>query len=204
MIGIVDYGIGNINAFSRVFKLLGMPHTFLTCPHDFDDRISKIILPGVGAFDHAMKTLNKSGLRDKLNEYVLDHEVPTLGVCVGFQMFCDRSEEGSGRGLNWIAGEVIKIKEKALEDFMPLPHMGWNKVDVLKPNDLTIGVDAAAGFYFLHSYQVATEENHVVARSHYGETITSIYQHKNIYGIQPHPEKSHSNGIKLLENFGKL
>ena len=204
MIGIVDYGIGNINAFSRVFKLLGMPHTFLTCPQDFDDRISKIILPGVGAFDHAMKTLNKSGLRDKLNEYVLDHEVPTLGVCVGFQMFCDRSEEGSGRGLNWITGEVLKIKEKSLEDFMPLPHMGWNKVDVLKSNDLTNGVDAAAGFYFLHSYQVVTEEDHIVATSHYGETITSIYQHKNIYGIQPHPEKSHSNGIKLLENFGKL
>jgi glutamine amidotransferase len=130
--------------------------------------------------------------------------VPTLGVCVGFQMFCDRSEEGSGRGLNWINGEVLKIKEKSLEDFMPLPHMGWNKVDVLKPNDLTNGVDAAAGFYFLHSYQVVTEEDHIVATSHYGETITSIYQHRNIYGIQPHPEKSHSNGIKLLENFGKL
>ena len=204
MIGIVNYGIGNINAFSRVYKLLGMPHTFLTCPEDFDGQISKIILPGVGAFDHAMKTLNKSGLRDKLNEYVLYHEVPTLGVCVGFQMFCNSSEEGSERGLNWIEGEVKKIDEKSLESFMPLPHMGWNRVDVLKPNDLTNGIDVARGFYFLHSYQVVTDEDHVVARSDYGETITSIYQYKNIYGVQPHPEKSHSNGIKLLENFGKL
>ena len=204
MIGIVDYGLGNINAFSRVYKLLGMPHTFLNSPQDFDNQISKIILPGVGAFDHAMKTLNKSGLRDKLNEYVLDHEVPILGVCVGFQMFCDRSEEGSERGLNWIAGEVQKINEKSLEEFMPLPHMGWNKIHVLKPNNLTDGVDAARGFYFLHSYQVATEDDHIVAKSDYGETITSIYHHKNIYGVQPHPEKSHSNGIKLLENFGKL
>lgn len=204
MIGIVNYGVGNINAFSRVYKLLGIPSKFLTCPQDFNDQISKIILPGVGSFDHAMKALNKSGLRDRLNEYVLDHEVPTLGVCVGFQMFCERSEEGSEQGLDWISGEVLKIKESSLENFMPLPHMGWNSVDVLKTNDLTNGIDAAAGFYFLHSYQVATEEEHVVASSQYGETITSIYQKGNIYGIQPHPEKSHSNGIKLLENFGKL
>jgi len=204
MIGIVDYGIGNINAFSRAYKLLGMPHTFLNKPQDFNNQISKIILPGVGAFDHAMKTLNKSGLRDKLNEYVLDHEVPTLGVCVGFQMFCDRSEEGSERGLNWITGEVQKINEKSLENFMPLPHMGWNKIDVLKPNNLTDGVNTARGFYFLHSYQVATEDDYIVAKSDYGEAINSIYQNKNIYGVQPHPEKSHSNGIKLLENFGKL
>ena len=134
MIGIVDYGIGNINAFSRVYKLLGMPNKFLTCPQDFNDRISKIILPGVGSFDHAMKALNKSGLRDKLNEYAIDHEVPTLGVCVGFQMFCEHSEEGSERGLDWIPGEVLKIRERSLENFMPLPHMGWNSVDVLKSN----------------------------------------------------------------------
>ena len=204
MIGIVDYGVGNINAFSRVFKLLGMPHTFLNCPKQFDKKLSKIILPGVGSFDHAMKTLNQSGMRNKLDEYVIDQELPTLGVCVGFQMFCSSSEEGNEKGLNWIDGSVIKINKNLLADHMPLPHMGWNNIDILKDSSIISGIDRETGFYFLHSYKVLTSEEHVVACSNYGDTITSIYQHKNIYGIQPHPEKSHSNGVKFLENFGNL
>ena len=204
MIGVVNYGIGNVHAFARVFKLLGIPYALLTTPQDFNDEISKIILPGVGAFDHAMSTLNRSGLRDNLDKCVLDKKLPILGICVGFQMFCERSEEGTERGLNWIAGEVVKINESALENFMPLPHMGWNKIDILKDNDLTGDIDPSLGFYFLHSYQVSAQDKYIVAKSQYGETITSIYQNENIYGIQPHPEKSHSNGIKLLENFGKL
>lgn len=204
MIGIVSYGVGNIHAFSRVYRLLGMAHTLLARPADFDSSITKIILPGVGSFDHAMKTLNKSGLRDKLDEYVLNYEMPVLGVCVGFQMFCSRSEEGSELGLCWIDGNVRKINQQALASHMPLPHMGWNNIELHVPSALTNGVDTGSGFYYLHSYQVSPNEGKVLATSEYGEVITSIFQHKNIYGVQPHPEKSHSNGIRLLENFGRL
>jgi len=204
MIGIVDYGIGNIHAFSRVFKILGMPHTLLSDAKDFEDNISKIILPGVGAFDHAMQTLNNSGLRDKLDEFVLERELPTLGVCVGFQIFCKSSQEGSESGLGWISEEVVRLDDSKLDDYMPLPHMGWNNIEVMNENDLISGIDTEEGFYFLHSYQVTSSEESIIARSHYGGTITSIYNHKNLYGIQPHPEKSHSNGVRFLKNFGDL
>jgi glutamine amidotransferase len=204
MIGIIDYGVGNIRAFSRAFRLLNMSYTIIDCPSKFNDGLSKIILPGVGSFDHAMRSLELSGMRNILDFLVLEKKIPTLGVCVGFQMFCGSSEEGEASGLGWIPGEVKRINFDFLGEDMPLPHMGWNKLDIMQSNQLTNGIDAEKGFYFLHSYQVAIAKEYVLAYSNYGHAITSICQYDNIYGIQPHPEKSHFNGLKLLENFGSL
>ena len=161
-------------------------------------------MPGVGSFDYAMQSLERSGMKNILGRFVLDKQIPTLGVCVGFQMFCASSDEGIEPGLGWIPGQVKRINHEFLEDGMPLPHMGWNKLNVLESNQLLNGINSEKGFYFLHSYHVSIATDYVLATSTYGDTITSVCQHDNIYGVQPHPEKSHSNGLKLLENFGSL
>jgi glutamine amidotransferase len=204
MIGIIDYGMGNVQAFSRVYKLLEMPHVLIDSPAKLNNKISKIILPGVGSFDHAMSSLNASNIRNKLDEYVLTRNIPTLGVCVGFQIFCRDSDEGEAKGLGWIEATVKKLNKGNLDRKMPLPHMGWNTINVERDDKIIEGIDFKKGFYYLHSYHVASDPNYIIASSEYGEKINAIFRYKNLIGIQPHPEKSHSNGIKFLENFGKL
>ena len=204
MIGIIDYGMGNVQAFSRVYKLLEMPHVLIDSPEKLNNKISKIILPGVGSFDHAMSSLDASNIRNKLDEYVLTRNIPTLGVCVGFQIFCRDSDEGEAKGLGWIEARVKKLNKENLDRKMPLPHMGWNTINEERDDKIIEGIDFKKGFYYLHSYHVASDPKYIIASSEYGEKINAVFRYKNLIGIQPHPEKSHSNGIRFLENFGKL
>ncbi len=199
MIRIVNYGLGNIDAFLNIYKRLGID---VQTANNFDELIDadKLILPGVGAFDYAMKRLNDSGMRNTLDEMVLEKGVPIIGICVGMQMMAKSSEEGEAKGLGWFDAEVLKFKDTGLL----VPEMGWNSVE---HNDNVIfeGLQDNPRFYFLHSYYfLSNKQEYVIGSSEYGITFASAVNKGNIYGIQFHPEKSHGNGVKLLENFAKL
>lgn len=201
MIAIINYGLGNIKAFANVYKNLGIPHKIVSRADDLKN-FTKIILPGVGAFDYAMEQLQKSGLKEPLNESVLQRKLPVLGVCVGMQMMALASEEGHLPGLAWINGVVKKF---ASSINLPLPHMGWNNVKPIGDNKLFKNIEAESCFYFLHSYyfQCYNKED-MVAVTDYGGPFTCAVNSGNIYGVQFHPEKSHRNGIQLLKNFANL
>lgn len=203
MIGIIDYGLGNVKAFANVYKMLDIPAIIVTKPHELI-KVSRVIMPGVGAFDHAMKCLQDSGMREMLDEIVLHQQVPVLGICVGMQMLTNSSEEGVSPGLKWINGDVKKI-DSSFNKSIYVPHMGWNDVKPLNNNDLFRGLSDDARFYFLHSYYVHCQRNEdVIAVTNYGVEFACAVNHENVFGVQFHPEKSHQYGIKLLKNFSEL
>lgn len=204
MIGIIDYGLGNVRAFANVYKHLNMPHKFVKHAGDLSG-CTRIILPGVGAFDYAMQCLENSGLRGELSELVLDKAVPVLGICVGMQMLARASEEGTSPGLGWIDGVVKKFDVAALPKGTFLPHMGWNEAVPVQPSPLFHGLDERASFYFLHSFYFdCSDGNNVIATTDYGGRFSSAVSAGNIFGVQFHPEKSHNCGIQLLKNFGGM
>jgi imidazole glycerol-phosphate synthase subunit HisH len=200
MIAIIDYGLGNVKAFSTVFKNLNISSKIAKEVGDLKD-IDKIILPGVGSFDNAMQRLENSGMKDTLNELVLKNSVPVLGVCVGMQMLAHSSDEGILPGLGWIDGDV-KLFDKAS---MCVPHMGWNNIKPVKESFLLKGFDEKSHFYFLHSYYFkCNKDEDIIAVTDYYHEFSSAVNSGNVYGVQFHPEKSHEWGIGLLENFAKL
>lgn len=204
MISIIDYGLGNIKAVSNCYKKLNMPFQIAKTKADLT-QATKIILPGVGAFDHAMTSLQASGLKEILDELVLEKKIPVLGICVGMQMLAKSSEEGDLPGLGWIDGKVKKVDVTKLSAHEPLPHMGWNAVKQVANNPLFDALPQNGLFYFLHSYYFETEDSvNTIAVSQYGENFSCIVNSGNVYGIQCHPEKSHQNGITLFKNFGNL
>jgi glutamine amidotransferase len=201
MITIIDYGVGNIFAFQNVYKRLNIPTKIAKNISDLASA-KKIILPGVGAFDYAMHRLNDSGMREKLDELVLDKKVPVLGICVGMQMMGNKSDEGVMEGLKWIDADILKFDETLIKQRTKLPHMGWNDVVMTKNNILFNELDENAIFYFLHSYYFKChQQNDVIATTEYGIPFTSAVNVNNIFGIQFHPEKSHRYGEQLLNNF---
>jgi imidazole glycerol-phosphate synthase subunit HisH len=204
MIGIVDYGIGNIRAISNIYKKLDTPHKIVSAPEQFE-KIEKIILPGVGAFDHAMICLKQSGLIDSINDIVLNKRKPVLGICVGMQMMANSSEEGSTDGLGWIDSTVEKIIKKVNTPNIVLPHMGWNSVKYKFDSPLFRDIDLNSRFYFLHSYYFNSKnKNYSIATTKYGSDFTCAVNKNNIFGVQFHPEKSHHDGVQLLKNFSTL
>jgi glutamine amidotransferase len=204
MITLIDYGVGNIFAFQNVYKRLDIPTKIAKSTEDLMDA-QKLILPGVGSFDYAMIRLNNSGMRDKLDELVLEQKVPVIGICVGMQMMGNRSDEGSEEGLKWIDGDILKFDEKLIQHRTKLPHMGWNDVTPVRNNLLFSGLEKEAIFYFLHSFFFKCNNPiDSIAISDYGVSFSSAVYKDNIYGIQFHPEKSHQYGEKLLHNFAML
>lgn len=203
MITIVNYGLGNIAAFANVYSRLGIPFKIAESA-DALDGSSKLILPGVGHFDHAMTLLDESGMRQRLDDLVLHERVPVLGICVGAQMLARTSEEGVLPGLGWVKADVKAFKSWPPAKDIQLPHMGWNDVrPVGQPamfNELEI-----SRFYFLHSYFIHVEDPaDILAVSEYGAEFCCAVRSGNVYGVQFHPEKSHHFGTKLLKNFSEL
>ena len=207
MIAIIDYGLGNIRAFANVYKRLNIDCVMAGTPEQLEGA-SKLILPGVGAFDHAMTTLNNSGMREIVDKKVLEEGLPVLGICVGMQMMAKRSDEGELPGLGWIDGEVkhIEIPSDVDAARYPLPHMGWNSLTLNdEAHPLFKDMEQDPRFYFLHSYYFsANAEDATLATAKYGNQFSCIVHRDRIFGVQCHPEKSHHNGVALLKNFAEL
>lgn len=205
MIKIINYGSGNIYAIGTIYKRLNIPFQVAENPSDLGPETSHIILPGVGAFDETMRQLNKSGLRDKLEDFALGKRTPIIGICVGMQILAKNSEEGSLPGLGWIDGYVRKLDESKLNRKPHLPHLGWNAIKPTAQHTLLDSIDHQRGFYFLHSYYFQCEKDEsVLCTTDYGINFASGVANGNILGVQFHPEKSHNNGIQLLKNFCQL
>ena len=204
MITIIDYGVGNINAFLNVYKRLSIPAKRATNPSELDGS-TKLILPGVGSFDHAMTKFDNSGMRPLVERLVSIDKIPILGICVGMQMLAKSSSEGILPGLGWINGVVKKFDAETIPFKTKFPHMGWNKVEVSKLNPLFSDLETNSEFYFLHSYFFECNSSEdILATADYGIRFAAAVSHENIYGIQCHPEKSHNAGIQLLKNFAIL
>lgn len=203
MITIVDYGLGNIQAFANIYKRLNIPVTFAKKADDLVGA-THLILPGVGAFDWAMMQLDASGMRLTLDRLVLEDKVNVLGICVGMQMMASRSDEGVVPGLGWFDADIKRFDEARIDGCTQLPHMGWNDVEPLNTKNLFQGMDGGA-FYFLHSYYFSQNDPaDILATTNYGHQFASAVCRGNIYGVQYHPEKSHGRGIQLLKNFAGL
>jgi len=198
---VVDAGIGNLGAIPNMLKRIGATAR-ITNRADEIAAADRVILPGVGAFDAAMRTLNELGIVDALTQKATVERVPVLGVCLGMQLLFRGSEEGDIPGLGWIDGEVVKFQLDAADRSVRVPHMGWNYVAAENGAALLAGFEQTPRFYFAHSYHVRCDDpDDVAGWTSYGYRFASVVQHGNIGGIQFHPEKSHRFGLKVFENF---
>lgn len=205
MIVVVDYHMGNLGSIMNMLKRLGVKAILSSSAADIE-KAEKLILPGVGAFDTGMNNLGDLGLVSILNHKVVQDKTPILGICLGMQLMTRRSEEGNLLGLGWIDAKTVKFKFDDIKGVKPkIPHMGWNKVDIVQKNCLFDGLCPEPRFYFVHSYHVRCNSNEdILSTTFYGYDFVSSIARANIAGVQFHPEKSHKFGVKLLTNFAHL
>jgi len=209
VIGIVDYNMGNLASVINAFKKVGADARLESDPSKLD-QYDKLILPGVGAFGDAMEHLKSNGMDAAVIAYAKTGK-PLLGICLGMQLLFDSSEEfGSTQGLGLIPGKVVAFDESKFDHPQKVPHMGWNELF-----QQSVGADPSVCplfdglpkdfyLYFVHSFHAVCEDKYAIGKTHYGYEFVSAVQNANIYGIQPHPEKSHENGLQIIENFSKL
>lgn len=204
MIKIVNYGSGNIQAILNIYKQLNIDCFVANSPQELQGA-TKLILPGVGAFDETMNQLIESGYKKELDKLVLQEKTPIMGICVGMQILAKKSEEGTMDGLGYIDGEVKKFDSSKLKEKPHLPHLGWNSIEPKKNHCIFENIDFNLGFYFLHTYYFSCVSiNDRLASTNYGIEFSSAVNHDNVYGMQFHPEKSHHNGVQLFKNFSNL
>jgi glutamine amidotransferase len=200
MITIIDYGMGNLGSIANMIKRIGYSS-------DITDNLGKIrnadkiILPGVGNFDKAMKNLADLKLIEVLKEKTLNNKTPILGICLGMQLMTNKSEESNEKGLGLIDAKVKRFSFGDNGNFK-IPHMGWNLIQIKKENPLIHNLPEEPRFYFVHSYHVScNNQNDILTTTHYGYDFDSAFAVDNIMGVQFHPEKSHKFGMQLLKNF---
>ncbi|RAJ33465.1 imidazole glycerol phosphate synthase subunit HisH [Pedobacter cryoconitis] len=196
---IVDYGVGNTYSVSNAIKSLGYNKLIISDDEKVINNADILILPGVGAFEESINNLRDRNLDKILNEQVLVLKKPILGICVGMQLMATLSEEnGIHMGLNWIEGTVKRLE---LSQEFAVPHVGWNNISVKQTEPLFIRTPVDANFYFDHSYYFDCEDKYVSAYCDYDIAVTAAVQKSNIFGVQFHPEKSQTNGLKLFRGF---
>jgi len=203
MIAIVDYNMGNLSSVKNAFAKLGKDVVVESDPKKFKD-YGKLILPGVGAFGDAMTHLKERDMTESLKDFAKSGKY-MLGICLGMQLLFESSEEfGKHEGLGLIKGDVKPFESAKFEENLKVPHMGWNRV-FTKKHMLFEGLDEKHYLYFVHTYHVnCTNKFDIIGETYYGYKFTSAVACENIFGIQPHPEKSHDNGLKILQNFINL
>ncbi len=198
MIGIIDYGMGNLRSVEKAFQFLGFDAQ-ISNNTDFIEKADKIILPGVGAFADAIATVKNKGF-DKVIKEQINNGKPLLGICLGMQMIFDISyENGEHEGLGLISGVVKKFQGN-----VKIPHIGWNNLKIYKQEPLFKNIGESPYVYFVHSYHLETDAPVVSATTFYGKEIQVAVQKDNIYATQFHPEKSGDVGLQILKNFGEL
>jgi len=203
MIGIVDYNMGNLASVINAFASMGVNAQLESDPAQLK-KYDKLILPGVGAFGDAMEHLGQNGMDEAVKEYASSGK-PLLGICLGMQLLFDSSEEfGESQGLGLIPGKVVAFDEQKFDHKLKVPHMGWNEMFQQKQSELFNDLPNDFYLYFVHSFHALCDDEYAIGKTYYGYEFVSAVQKDNIYGIQPHPEKSHENGLKIIENFVKL
>jgi glutamine amidotransferase len=202
MIGIVDYNMGNLASVQNAFDKLGSKTKIESHPNKLQS-YDKLLLPGVGAFGDAMEHLNRNGMNEAIVQYAQSGK-PILGICLGMQLLFDTSREfGEHRGLGLIEGEIVAFDKTQFNHPLKVPHMGWNELFVTHDTPLFEGLKDPY-LYFVHSFHALCDDKFVIGKSFYGYEFIAAVHRENIYGIQPHPEKSHDNGLKILKNFINL
>ncbi len=201
MIAIIDYGMGNLASVSNAFTKIGYANQITSDPEQIL-AADRVVLPGVGAFADAIKSIRNRGIDQAIRELVRC-QTPLLGVCLGYQLlFSESDEDGLHQGLGVISGRVEKIQMSAN---LKVPHMGWNNIDIKPGGQLFAGIPQGSWFYFVHSYHVVPENESVMAATtDYGIKITCAVEKGNLVATQFHPEKSSGMGLQILRNFGAM
>ncbi len=203
MIGIVDYNMGNLRSVYNAFEKIGKRVDVVKDASELK-KYDKVVLPGVGAFGDAMESLGEAGMAEAVLDFA-DSGKALLGICLGMQLLFDKSYEfGETKGLGLISGEVIGFDKEKFSTRLKVPHMGWNEIFIQKNSPLLQNIENETYLYFVHSFHATCEDRYIVAKTTYGYDFPSIVQRDNIFGFQPHPEKSHDNGLKILKNFVEL
>ena len=198
MIGIVDYGVGNLLSIQNIIAKAG-GESVITSDQKLLETAEKLILPGVGAFSYAFEQLRKRNLFEFLNEQVLVRKKLVLGLCLGAQLMTEHSEEGDQKGFGWVKARTIKFNTQKVP---VIPHMNWAEVNFNRENILSKNFDQPPRFYFVHSYHFSfSDTSQVIGTSYYGYEFACAFQSENILGVQFHPEKSHKFGVRLFQNF---
>jgi glutamine amidotransferase len=202
MTTIINYNLGNPKSIKNMLAYLGI-ESRISSDHVEIASADRLILPGVGHFQHGMLQLEQLGLIDILKKEVLENNKPILGICLGMQLLTKHSEEGNLAGLGFIDAQTKKFE---LQDAtLKVPHMGWNTVEFKKDSPMNAGVSINPRYYFVHSYFVdCANQDDILCATQYGQEFVSGFQHENIFGLQFHPEKSHKFGMELLANFCKI
>ncbi|MCW3482248.1 imidazole glycerol phosphate synthase subunit HisH [Neisseriaceae bacterium JH1-16] len=200
---IPDFGIGNIASIIRMSEKAGHTCRIARSPEEISSA-DKLVLAGVGAFDHGMQSILDGGWYDALQEQVVVRGKPTLGICLGMQLMCLRSEEGTLPGLGWIDADVVRFPSPE-QTGLRVPHMGWNTVSIQRASALIPPTNEELRFYFVHSYRVRChQDENILTSTHYGCNFVSSFNKDNIFGVQFHPEKSHRFGMQLLNRFMEI
>ena len=198
-LAIVDYGMGNLQSVLNAAEYVGGCNPLITDDPGVIRSANGLILPGVGAFEDAMKELKKRKLIDLLHNAVLVKKKPILGICLGMQLLFQESEEnGIHKGLGWLDGTVKKFD---IPLKFRIPHIGWNDIIINKDTPLLNHIESDKNFYFVHSFYAVTDEQYVIAKCNYGINFTAAVSKGNIYGTQFHPERSHMDGLSILKNY---
>ena len=202
MTTIINYNLGNPKSIKNMLAYLGI-ESRISADHADISSADRLILPGVGHFQHGMEQLEQLGLIDVLKQEVLENKKPILGICLGMQLLTQHSEEGNLAGLGFVDAQTKKFE---LQDVtLKVPHMGWNTVEFKKDSAMNTGVSMNPRYYFVHSYFVdCASQDDILCTTQYGQEFVSGFQHQNIFGLQFHPEKSHKFGMELLSNFCKV
>jgi glutamine amidotransferase len=204
MVAVIDYNMGNLGSVMNAFSKIGADSYLVSSAEELS-KFDRVVLPGVGAFPDAMNHLKNSGMNQAILEFAKSGK-PILGTCLGMQLLFEKSQEfGNNDGLGLIKGEVVPFdKSKFDNPELKIPHMGWNELFVKKDTPLFDGLDDDFYLYFVHSFHVQTEQKYIIGSTFYGYEFASAVNQDNIFGFQPHPEKSHKIGLKILTNFINL